>query len=138
MSALAETRLPEDSDFNGRVAFPNGVLTVTDNALLVPYYVGYLYNINGEDRPVIIEQLYLTIDVETGDLLNGSEPYLGQNGSNEGFVVPLRDGLVLVSSGEFFTTGILPIAPLVNPLLPEGYRVLEPAGGLEALASVRD
>lgn len=138
MSALAETRLPEDSDFNGRVAFPNGVLTVTDNALLVPYYVGYLYNINGEDRPVIIEQLYLTIDVETGDLLNGSEPYLGQNGSNEGFLVPLRDGLVLASSGEFFTTGILPIAPLVNPLLPEGYRVLEPVGGLEALASVRD
>ena len=138
MSAVAEARLPDDPDFEGRVAFPNGVPTVTDNALLVPYYVGYLFNIAGSDRPVIIEQLYLTIDVQSGELLAGSEPYLAANGSNEGFVVPLRDGVVFASSGEFFTTGIVPIAPIVNPLLPEGYRVLEAVGGLEALSSVVD
>lgn len=135
MTALAEERLPEDPDFSGRFALPNGIPTVTDNALLVPYFVGYSFNIAGADRTIIIEQLYLTIDIVTGALLQGSEPYLAANGSNEGFAIPLRDGTVLVSSGEFFTTGIMPIASMVNALLPEGFQVLEPVGGLEALSS---
>jgi outer membrane protein assembly factor BamB len=136
MTALAEERLPDDPDFSGRFALPNGIPTVTDNALLVPYFVGYSFNIAGADRTIIIEQLYLTIDLGTGALLPGSEPYLAANGSNEGFAIPLRDGTVLVSSGEFFTTGIAPIAEAVNELLPDGFQVLEPVGGLEALSSV--
>jgi len=78
------------------------------------------------------------MDPATGELLEGSEPYVAANGSNEGFAVPLQDGTVLVNSAEFFTTGVAIIASTVNPLLPEGYQVLEPAGGLEAISSVQE
>jgi len=132
LSGLVDEFLPEDPDFTGRFARPNGIPTVTDNALLVPYHLGYLYDFLEQERPIPIYQVYVTLDRATGELLPGSAPYFAR-GTNEAFVVPLRDGTVIVNAGEFVSTGIALLAGMVNPLLSEGLQVIGSPGGLEVL-----
>ena len=129
--------LPPDPDFVSRVAIANGIPGVTNNALMLPCIFQYIYLFQGvQPVPVPVFQTYIPIDPETGRMIDGAEPYFGALGSNEAFVVPLRDGDVLLNSGDFVTTVSAGLNPLIAPLLPEGFETLSASGGLEAISSL--
>jgi outer membrane protein assembly factor BamB len=114
-----------------------GTIAVTNSGLIMPVILGYRLPLGEEGVPLAVKSYYLNIHPETGTLLRGSVPYEADD-TNDGWVVPLRDGQLVFNNGSMRSSLSQLFAPVVNPILSlQGMSLLEPRGGLVSLRAVR-
>jgi outer membrane protein assembly factor BamB len=134
---LVAEYVPEDPMLGAPVFRADGVLSVTDNAVVFPLIVNYVCDFCAPPRevPMPVKVLLLTVDPQTGELIEGSEEFV-LRGTNEAFTVPLSNGSVLVNDGSFTSSLVAPLAGLVDPIIEQyGLEVIPPTGGLQVLES---
>ena len=134
-SELVEQYVPTDPMLGAPETRADGVLSVTDNAVVFPLIVNYVCDFcaPGREVPMPVKMLLITVDPQTGELLEGSEEF-ALRGTNEAFSVPLSNGMVLVNDGAFTSSLVSPLAAMVNPIIEEyGLEVIPPTGGFQVL-----
>lgn len=137
-SDLVAEYFPSNTELGEPQIRADGVLAVTDNAVSIPILVNYICTTcdprePGREVPIGVEILFITVDPETGELIEGSEEF-ELRGTNEALTVPLKNGMVLVNDGSFTTSLVEPLAAIVNPVLEEfGLQVIPKTGGIQVL-----
>lgn len=135
---LVAEYVPEDPQLGAPVFRADGVLSITNNAVVFPLIVNYICDFCAPPRevPMPVKMLLLTVDPQTGELIEGSEEF-SLRGTNEAFTVPLRNGSVLVNDGAFTSSLVSPLAGTVNPIIEKyGLQVIPPTGGLQVIEAV--
>ncbi len=132
LGALAAAELPVNPTLGPPEWVGDGLITVTDDALLVPIHLGYFYSTAGREVRMPVREVLVALDPATGRLLR---KLVEESDTSEGLtVVDPRSGMLFAIHGTIFATATAPLADLVGPLLGDGLHLLRAHGGLEAFA----
>lgn len=142
LSDLVEEIAPENPTLGTASAEVDGIITITNEAIIYPVVIKYTLDPDQfpdlplpQPVPLPVACVVVTVDRETGELIEGSVPYFLRD-TNDGFCIPLKEGLVVANNGSYMTSSIAPLAPFGNQFLPPGLQVLEPIGGIEVLQAI--
>lgn len=127
LSELAAGSLPSSWILGDPVAVGNGNPTVIGEHVLVPVVYGYELWL-GRRVPVFVRSSLVAVDARTG---KGVRNVLALKDDSAGITVILQDGTIINSLGGLSSSALSQLAPYVNLLLPQGYRVIEPLGGIQ-------
>jgi len=127
LSALATHNLPSSWLLGEPVAVGNGNPTVLKDHVLVPVVYGYELNLFRR-IPLYVQSSLVAVDLRTGV---GVRDVLSLRDDSSGITVIISDGTIVNSLGAVSSTALAQLAPYVNWLLPDNYRVLEPLGGVQ-------
>lgn len=128
-SLLSE--LPVSAMWGAPVAIGAGNPTVVRGAIVQAVVLGYNVSLAPIGVPQVVfvpvKSSLATFDPETGIaqrvLADTSE-------GTEGILNIAPSGMIYASIGAFTTTSLLPLAPYLNSVLPAGYSLLQPTGGV--------
>jgi len=127
LTRLTRSRLPTSWLLGEPVAMGNGNPTVLDRFVLVPVVYGYETEL-GRRLPWPVHSSLVAIDRKTGE---GVRDVVTLDDDSTGITVALGDGTLISSLGTALTSGVAPLAPLADWLLPNGLGLLEPVGGIQ-------
>jgi outer membrane protein assembly factor BamB len=114
-----------------------GTIATTDTGIIMPVILGYNFSIAGKTLPLSVKSFYLSVHPETGTLLTGSVPFEAQD-TNDGWIVPLRDGQMIFNNGSMRASMSQLFSQLANPLLSlHDLQLLTPRGGIESIRATR-
>ena len=138
LDGLAEELVPPldpESGLEGPSTFNNAINTITDSGVLTSIAVGYLTTLGERVAPLPVRQIIVTLDADTGELLDGFEP-MEADDTIEGFVIPSQDGMVYANQGALASSTLTQLSPLFEGALPDGVTLMSPVGGLQAFRPV--
>ncbi len=127
LEAFAGTALPDSFWLGTPEAIGNGNPTVVEDRVLVPVIYGYETKLFGRKVPWPVRSSLVAVDVATG---LGVANVLSLPDDSTGITGVLQDGTVINSLGTAMTSGLTPLAPLAEWLLPWGLSPLRSVGGV--------
>ncbi len=119
--------MPVSPTLGNPVAVGGGNPTVVNGAILESVIYGYNVNLQGRTVFVPVRAALVEFDPETGV---GLRNIAYTTEGTEGILNVAPNGMIYASIGAITTTSLAPIAPYLNTLLPTGYTVLTPGGGV--------
>jgi len=139
LQALADAALPPSWLLGDPVAVGNGNPTVVSgggrdpaanvegDVVLVPVAYGYETHI-GRRIPWLVKSALVAVDAETG---KGLRDVILLADDSTGITSVLPDGTIINSLGTAITSGLAPLAGLADWILPDGFHLLRPVGGIQ-------
>jgi outer membrane protein assembly factor BamB len=139
LQTLADAALPPSWLLGDPVAVGNGNPTVVSGAardaatnvegdvVLVPIAYGYETHI-GRRIPWPVKSALVAVDAETGKGLRDVVPLADDS---TGITSVLPDGTIINSLGTAITSGLAPLAGFADWILPDGFHLLRPVGGIQ-------
>jgi outer membrane protein assembly factor BamB len=139
VQALVDAALPPSWLLGDPVAIGNGNPTVVSgavgnpatnvegNIILVPIAYGYETHL-GRRIPWLVKSSLVAVDAETG---KGLRDVVMLADDSTGITSVLRDGTIINSLGTAITSGLEPLAGFADWILPEGFHLLRPVGGIQ-------
>jgi outer membrane protein assembly factor BamB len=144
VQALADAALPPSWLLGDPVAIGNGNPTVVSSAevdaaigdistdgegelVLVPIAYGYETHV-GRRIPWLVKSALVALDAETGQ---GLRDVVMLADDSTGITSVLPDGTIINSLGTAITSGLAPLAGFADWVLPEGFHLLRPVGGIQ-------
>ncbi|MEH6584581.1 MAG: PQQ-binding-like beta-propeller repeat protein [Halioglobus sp.] len=124
---LARKTLPSSWLLGDPVAVGNGNPTVIKGSVLVPVLYGYEISL-GKSILLPVMSSVVALDLETGE---GLRNVLTLKDDSAGVTAVLPDGTIINSLGAMSSSALGELAPFVNWLLPDDYRLIAPLGGVQ-------
>lgn len=128
LSAITADALPVSDVYGAPVVRGNGNPTVVDGAILIEVFYGYTVPIQGRPITVPVKNAVVEIDPATGV---GRRNVTFTSDTTEGIIGVAPDGRMFATLGALTSSALAPVAPMVNPTLPDGVAVMTPQGGLD-------
>jgi outer membrane protein assembly factor BamB len=119
--------MPVSSTLGSPVAVGAGNPTIVNGAVVQSVTFGYNVNLFGQTIFVPVRSALVEFDLETGVALR-IIAYTTEG--TEGILNIAPNGNIYASIGAITTTSLAPIASILNSMLPAGYTVLTPGGGV--------
>jgi outer membrane protein assembly factor BamB len=126
VSELTQQLLPVSPVLGAPVAIGGGNPTVVNGRIVQAVVYGYNFVAQGRTIFVPVKATLVEFDPVTG---KGIRNLVDTNEGTEGILNIAPDGRMYASLGAITTTSVAPLAPLINTLLPAGFKVLTPSGG---------
>ncbi|NKR75025.1 PQQ-binding-like beta-propeller repeat protein [Rhodococcus hoagii] len=133
LSALTSQALPVSDQYGAPIVRGNGNPTVVNGAVLIEVFYGYDVPVQGHPVSLPVKSAVVEIDPETG---TGLRNLAYTTDTTEGLLAVTPDGRMFSTLGSMTSTAVAPLAPMVNPNLPQGLEVLRPQGGLDGFLPV--
>ncbi|WP_430335482.1 PQQ-binding-like beta-propeller repeat protein [Rhodococcus sp. ACT016] len=133
LAAVTSAALPVSDAYGAPIVRGNGNPTVVDGAVLIEVYYGYDVPVQGYPVSVPVRTAIVELDPTTGV---GRRNVAFASDTTEGLLAVAPDGRMFSTLGAMTSTAIAPLAPMVNPNLPEGLSVMSLRGGLEGFIPV--
>jgi hypothetical protein len=139
LQALADAALPPSWLLGDPIAIGNGNPTVVTGAgrvpatnvqgdvVLVPIAYGYETHV-GRRIPWLVKSALVAVDAETG---KGLRNVVMLADDSTGITSVLPDGTIINSLGTAITSGLAPLAGFADWILPDGFHLLRPVGGIQ-------
>ncbi|QCQ93484.1 outer membrane protein assembly factor BamB family protein [Rhodococcus sp. SGAir0479] len=134
LSAVTAAALPVSDVYGAPVVRGNGNPTVVDGAVLIEVFYGYDVPVQGSSVSVPVKAAIVELDPATGVARRNVAI---ASDSTEGLLAVAPDGRMFSTLGAMTSTAVAPLAPMVNPNLPEGLEVMRAQGGLDGFLPVR-
>ena len=131
LQPLADAALPSSWLLGDPVAIGNGNPTVVGDVsgelILVPVAYGYETRL-GRRIPWLVKSSLVAVDAETG---KGLRDIVMLADDSTGITSVLPDGTIINSLGTAITSGLIPLAGIADWILPKGFQLLKPVGGIQ-------
>ena len=125
--------MPVSPTLGSPVAVGGGNPTVVNGAIVESVIYGYNVTLQGRTIFVPVRAALVEFDPETGVALRNIA-YTTEG--TEGTLNIAPNGNIYASIGAITTTSLAPIAPILNSMLPPGYTVLTPGGGVNGFTPI--
>lgn len=125
--------MPVSPTLGSPVAVGGGNPTVVNGAILQSVIYGYNVSLQGRTVFVPVRAALVEFDPATGV---GLRNITYTTEGTEGILNVAPNGNIYASIGAITDTSLAPIAPYLNTLLPTGYTVLTPGGGVNGFTPV--
>lgn len=125
--------MPVSPTLGAPVAVGGGNPTVVNGAVVESVIYGYNVDLQGRTVFVPVRAALVEFDPKTGV---GLRNITYTTEGTEGILNIAPNGNIYASIGAITDTSLAPIAPYLNTLLPTGYTVLTPGGGVNLFAPV--
>jgi outer membrane protein assembly factor BamB len=127
LDELARKTLPSSWLLGDPIAVGNGNPTVLKDSVVVPVLYGYEISLG---KPILLPVIstLVAIDLETGE---GLYNVLTLRDDSAGVTAVLPDGTIINSLAAMSSSAMSELAPFVNWLLPDDYRLIAPLGGVQ-------
>lgn len=127
LDELARKTLPSSWLLGDPIAVGNGNPTVLKDSVVVPVLYGYEISLG---KPILLPVIstLVAIDLETGE---GLCNVLTLRDDSAGVTAVLPDGTIINSLAAMSSSAMSELAPFVNWLLPDDYRLIAPLGGVQ-------
>ena len=131
LQSLADEALPSSWLLGDPVAIGNGNPTAVGDAagdvVLVPVAYGYETRL-GRRIPWVVKSSLVAVDAETG---KGLRDVVMLADDSTGVTSVLLDGTIINSLGTAITSSLAPLAGFADWVLPKGFHLLRPVGGIQ-------
>lgn len=134
LTELTAQALPVSDVYGAPIVRGNGNPTVVNGAVLLAVFYGYDVQIQGNTVSVPVKNAIVELDPATGVGRRNVQP---TSDTTEGILGVAPDGRMFATLGAMTTTATAPLAPMVNPNLPDGLEIMRPVGGLQGFLPVR-
>jgi hypothetical protein len=128
LSELTNATLPVSDVYGAPVVRGNGNPTVVNGSILIEVFYGYDVPIQGYPVSVPVKSAIVDIDPVTG---KGMRNIGFATDTTEGILAVTPDGRIFSTLGVMTSTAVAPLAPMINPTLPDGLELIAPSGGLD-------
>ncbi|MDV8069664.1 PQQ-binding-like beta-propeller repeat protein [Rhodococcus sp. IEGM 1366] len=128
LSELTNATLPVSDVYGAPIVRGNGNPTVVNGSILIEVFYGYDVPIQGYPVSVPVKSAIVDIDPATG---KGMRNIGFATDTTEGILAVTPDGRIFSTLGVMTSTAVAPLAPMINPTLPDGLELIAPSGGLD-------
>ncbi|MEB8326576.1 PQQ-binding-like beta-propeller repeat protein [Dietzia kunjamensis] len=133
LTAVTAQALPVSDVYGAPTVRGNGNPTVVNGAVMLAVFYGYDIPVQGTTVSVPVKNAIVELDPATGVARRTVQ---STSDTTEGILGISPDGRMFATLGAMTTTATAPLAPLVNPNLPDGLEIMRPVGGLQGFLPI--